>query len=75
MEIQYASICWLERSKHMGIWGVEWIQMTQGHGPEAGSCEQGNEHSSSIKRGEFLNQLTERWLLNKDSAPRSSKNT
>jgi len=49
--------------------------MAQRPGPEAGSCEQGNEHSSSINRREFLNRLGERWLLNKDSAPCSSKNT
>ena len=46
-----------ERPKEMGIWGVEWIQMAQRHGPEAGSCEHGNEHSSSIICGEFLSQL------------------
>ena len=36
--------------------------MAHRHGQGAGSCEQGNEHSSSIKRGEFLNRLGERWL-------------
>jgi hypothetical protein len=35
----------------------------------AGSCEHGNEHSGSIKGREFLDELTDCWLLKKVSAP------
>jgi hypothetical protein len=34
-----------------------------------GSCEHGNEPSGSLKEGEFLGQLSDFWLLKKDSAP------
>jgi hypothetical protein len=33
------------------------------------SCEHGNEPSGSIKCGEFLDWLSDCWLLKKDSAP------
>jgi hypothetical protein len=33
--------------------GMDWIHLAQG--PEAGSCEHGNEPSSSLKGGEFRN--------------------
>jgi hypothetical protein len=41
-----------------------------GYGPATGSCEHGNEPSSSIKGGEFLDQLSDYQLL-KGSVPRS----
>ena len=34
----------------------------------AGTCECGNEHSGSIKCGEFLDWLRSGWLLKKDCA-------
>jgi hypothetical protein len=37
----------------------------------AGFCEHGNEHSGSIKGGEFLDCMSDYWLLKKDSAPLS----
>jgi hypothetical protein len=40
-----------------------------GYGPAAGSCEHGNEHSRSIKGGEFLDYLSDYWLLKKTFAP------
>jgi hypothetical protein len=40
-----------------------------GQGPVAGSCEHGNQLSGSIKFWEFLEWLTDCWLLKKDSAP------
>jgi hypothetical protein len=39
-----------------------------GQGPVAGPCENGNESSGSIKGGEFLDYLSDSWLLKKDSA-------
>jgi hypothetical protein len=39
-----------------------------GSGQVAGSCECGDEPSSSIKCGEFLEQLRAFWLLRKDSS-------
>jgi hypothetical protein len=35
----------------------------------AGSCEHGNEPSGSIKCWEILGQLSNQWLLKKDSVP------
>jgi hypothetical protein len=35
----------------------------------ASSCEHGNEASGSIKRGGFFDQLNDRQLLKKNSAP------
>jgi hypothetical protein len=40
-----------------------------GWNPVTGCCEHGNEPSVSIKGGEFLDQLSEYFLLKKDSAP------
>jgi len=40
-----------------------------GQGPMMGSCEHGNKPSGSIKRGEFLDYLSDCWLLKEDSAP------
>jgi hypothetical protein len=33
---------------------VDWFHLSQDRGPDAGSCEHGNEHSGSVKGGEFL---------------------
>jgi hypothetical protein len=38
-------------------------------GQVAGSCKCGNEHSGSIKYGEFLNYLKPGYILKEDSAP------
>jgi hypothetical protein len=35
----------------------------------AGTCECGNEPSSSLKCGEFLDSMRTGWLPKKDSAP------
>jgi hypothetical protein len=40
-----------------------------GYGQVAGTCKCGNEPSSSIKCGEFLDYLRTRYLVKKDSAP------
>jgi hypothetical protein len=40
-----------------------------GQGPVAGCCEHGNELSGSIKGGEFIDYLSDFWLLKKESAP------
>jgi hypothetical protein len=37
--------------------------------PVAGTCEQSDEPSRSIKGGQFLEYLSEYYLLKKDSAP------
>jgi hypothetical protein len=39
-----------------------------GSGQLAGTCECGNEHSGSIKCGDFFDYLRNGWLLKKDSA-------
>jgi hypothetical protein len=36
------------------------------------SCEHGNESSGTVKCWEILEELSNCWLLNKDSGPRSS---
>ena len=42
---------WLFRKWDVGVWtGSSWLRIEQ----EAGTCECGNEHSGSIKCGEFL---------------------
>jgi hypothetical protein len=46
-----------------------WTRFIWLKGPVAGSPEHGNEPSGSIKGGKFLDQLSDRQLLNKDSAP------
>ena len=35
------------------IWGLDWIDLAQDRRQMAALCECGNEHSASIKRGEF----------------------
>jgi hypothetical protein len=40
--------------KEIGWEGVVWIHLAQDREPVAGSCEHGNEPSSSIKGGEFV---------------------
>jgi hypothetical protein len=47
------------------------VSYGSGQEPVAGSCEQGNKTSGSIKGEEFLNQLND-CHLKKDSAPWSS---
>jgi hypothetical protein len=39
-----------------GLKDVDWIHLAQDR-PTTGSCEHGNEHSSSMKGGEFLDKL------------------
>jgi hypothetical protein len=51
----------------MGSCGLD--SSGSGYEPVAGSCEHGNKHSGSIKGGEFLRQLSDCWLFEKDSAP------
>jgi hypothetical protein len=51
------------------LWtGLNWLRIGT---PIVGSCEHGNEPSSSVKGGEFLNKLSDCWLLKKDSTPLS----
>ena len=40
--------------KEIGWEGVGWINVAKGHGRVAGSCEDGNEESGSIKCRELL---------------------
>ena len=42
-------------------------------GTRGGTCESGNEHSGSIKCGEFLDWLGTGLLLKKDSSPWSEE--
>jgi hypothetical protein len=49
--------------------GCELDSFFTGQGPQAGSCEYGNKPSNSIKGGEFLNWVSDYWLLKKNSAP------
>ena len=37
-----------------GCGGIDWIELTQDRDQVAGTCECGNEPSSSLKCGEFL---------------------
>jgi hypothetical protein len=39
--------------QELGCWGMDWIDLAR-YGEVAGSCKCGNEHSGSIKCGEFL---------------------
>jgi hypothetical protein len=43
-----------------------------GRSPVAGCCEHGNEHSSSIKGGEVLGQVSDYRFLKKGPVPWSS---
>jgi hypothetical protein len=52
--------------QEVGCAGKDWIELAQGQ--VAGTCECGNEHSGSIKCGEFLDWLKTSYLLKKDSA-------
>jgi hypothetical protein len=47
---------------------MEWIHLAQ-DGANGGSCEQDNESPGSIKRGNFLDQLSDYWFSKKDFAP------
>ena len=51
------------------MWGYRLDRAGLGKRQVAGTCECGNEHSVSIKWGEFLDQLNTGQLLKKDSAP------
>jgi hypothetical protein len=45
------------------VWtGCIWLRID----PMAGSCERGNEPAGSVKGGEFLDCLSDWWLLKKD---------
>jgi hypothetical protein len=48
---------------------MDWIDMFQDRDQWRGSCEQGNELSTSIKCWEILEWLLNWWLLEKGSAP------
>jgi hypothetical protein len=42
------------------VWEVvDWLHMTQSRGPVAGCFEHGNEPSGCIKRGEFVDYLSD----------------
>jgi hypothetical protein len=48
----------------VGVWtGSSWLRIG------TGTCECGNEHSGSMKCGEFPDKVKTDWLLKKDSAP------
>ena len=51
----------------MWVYGLVWAG--PGQRQVADACECGNEHSGSVKCGEFLDQLQTSQLLKKDSAP------
>ena len=51
----------------MWVYGLDWAG--PGQKQMADACECGNEHSGSVKCGEFLDQLQTSQLLKKDSAP------
>jgi hypothetical protein len=48
--------------------GFIWIRLGTS-GRKGGSCEHGNEPLGSIKGGEFLDWLSDYYLLKKDSVP------
>ena len=54
--------------QEVGCGGYGLDQAGSGQGQVAGTCEYGDEHSGSIKCGEFLDQLKTGQLLNKDCA-------
>jgi len=51
----------------MWVYGLDWAGPGLRH--LAAACECGNEHSGSVKCGEFFDGLQTRWLLKKDSGP------
>jgi hypothetical protein len=51
--------------------GVDWIYLAQETEPVKGSCELSNVPSGFIKCWEFLEWLSNCWLLKEDTAPRS----
>ena len=55
--------------QEVGCGGMDWIELTQGQGQVAGTCECGNEPSVSVKFGEFLDQVRTGQFLKKASAP------
>jgi hypothetical protein len=48
---------------------VNWMHLAQDRRPVADFCGYGKEPSDSIKSGEFLDWLSDCWLLRKDSDP------
>ena len=54
--------------QEVGCGSMDWIELASEQGQMAGTCDCGNEHSGSIKCGEFLDQLRTGQLLKKDSA-------
>jgi hypothetical protein len=55
---------------HKGIrWsGMDWIHLAQARAQLEGYCEHGSE-TLGTKKHEILQQLSDWWLLKKDSAP------
>jgi hypothetical protein len=49
---------------------MDWIHLAHDRNQWEGSCEHGDEPPGSIEC-EILKQLSDGWLLKKDSAPRS----
>ena len=43
--------------QEMGCGGMDWIDLAEGQGQVAGTCDSGNEPSGSIKCREYLDQL------------------
>ena len=48
--------------KYIGWEGVGWTHLASGQVQLASCCENGNEPLGSIKRGELLGQLKNRWI-------------
>ena len=55
------------------MWGHGLDSAGSGQGQVVSTCECGNEHSGSIKCGEFLDWVRTGQLLKKDCAPQSQK--
>ena len=53
----------------IGCEGVDWTYLAQKRARWWVLCEEGNEHSGSIKCGEFLYYLRNSQLVKKDSGP------
>jgi hypothetical protein len=50
---------------------VDRTDLVSGQEEVVGSCEEGNEHSDSVKYGGFLDCMRNYWFLTKDTAPLS----